>query len=310
MLKTFTAQAVKKNIIIPEFKSFELGDAPMIQNFVDQFAPKSCEYNFANLFVWQYSCKYSWVIYKERLVIYDAANKSFFMPLGEPLSPAHLTEFSLAMLKAGLGPDISLVQAEYLDQNPEIASFYTVNEERDLADYFYSVERLCELNGTKLHKKRNLISQFKRQYPDFSVEKMSGSLREQSIELANNIFKRYDNPSKTLVDEQDALAKVFDYFDELGFEGLVLLVEGRIAAFSIFTRLNNDTYDIQFEKSNQEFKGAAQVINQETAKYLRTKCRLINREQDLGIKGLRQAKLSYEPDHLLIPSTLKFHLPN
>jgi len=87
-------------------------------------------------------------------------------------------------------------------------------------------------------------------------------------------------------------------------EGGILQINGRLIAFSIFSRLNRETADVHFEKSDTTVKGAAQVINQETARSLAGRFSWINREQDLGIDGLRQAKRSYMPDQILMPYTL------
>ncbi|MCP4717866.1 MAG: DUF2156 domain-containing protein, partial [Desulfobacteraceae bacterium] len=209
----------------------------------------------------------------------------------------------------GFEPDISIFPGEYVDA-PGIEQFYTVLEERDNAEYIYRVDSLVELNGTKLHKKRNLISQFKRHNPDYSVTPLKGDDRNAARDFARHLLEAREKPSKDLEDEFKAIEKVFDYFDSLGFEGIGLWIKNRLVAFSVFSRLNHDTYNIQFEKSDMDFKGAAQVINQETAKYLQNKCVFVNREQDLGIKGLRQAKLSYGPERLIIPHTLKFKAKN
>jgi hypothetical protein len=96
----------------------------------------------------------------------------------------------------------------------------------------------------------------------------------------------------------------FDRFDALGLAGVMVTVGKEPVAFSVFNRLTRNTCDILFEKANMAFKGAAQVINQETARYLKDKCHYLNREQDLGVPGLRQAKLSYVPSALMIPHTL------
>ncbi len=292
------------------FKRFELSDEPIIRGFVDRFQPESCEYNFTNLFCWQGSYDYSWTTFKDRLVIYDGLNKCIFMPLGKKLNPEELMDLSLNMIKADMSPDVGIVQAPYLSQTPGIRDYYTVEEERDSAEYIYSVERLCELNGSKLHKKRNLISQFLKQYPENFVKKMSGELQSKSFNLARDLVKKINPLPQSLEQEMAAFEQVFSHFDQLGFEGLVLMVDEKVAAFSIFTKLNDNTYNVQFEKSDQIFKGAAQVINRETARYLRSKCRWINREQAPGIKGLRQAKMSYEPEKLLTPSKLVFNIPN
>jgi len=125
-----------------------------------------------------------------------------------------------------------------------------------------------------------------------------------ALDFARHIVET--KPAKDLEDEFTAIERAFENFDRLGFEGIALWVKNRLVAFCVFSRLNHDTYNIQFEKSDIAFKGAAQVINQETTKYLRNKCVYLNREQDLGIKGLRQAKLSYEPERLIVPQTLIF----
>jgi hypothetical protein len=109
--------------------------------------------------------------------------------------------------------------------------------------------------------------------------------------------------SQELVIELSAMEKAFDHFEDLGLEGLALMADRQMVAFSIFSPLNHDTWNVQFEKSDFDYKGAAQVINHQTALYLKDRCRYINREQDLGIKGLRQAKMSYEPETLFIPHT-------
>ena len=88
------------------------------------------------------------------------------------------------------------------------------------------------------------------------------------------------------------------------------MLSGKLTAFSIFSRLNDTTYNVQFEKADFRKKGAAQLINQETAKLLQDRCIYLNREQDLGVKGLRQAKMSYNPVRLNEFCTLKFNPVN
>jgi len=228
------------------------------------------------------------------------------MPLGEAFLPDELRDLSHHMICRGFGPDISIFPREYVDAYPAIERFYTIREERDHAEYIYRIDRLVDLTGVKLHKKRNLISQFKRQNPDYSVSPLKADDLPIARDFVRHILETGKKPSKDLEDEFKAIEKAFDHFDSLGFEGVGLRVKNRMVAFCVFSRLTHDTYNIQFEKSDMAFKGAAQVINQETAKYLQNKCVYVNREQDLGIKGLRQAKLSYEPERLIIPQTLIF----
>ena len=289
------------------FNSIHVTDKKLIQSYSNKFQPLSCEYSFANIYCWQEPYNNSWSIYRGRLVIYDGVNQCSFLPLGDEMTPDELVLFSLDMEKNGLGADIGVVPSQYIEKYPEIEQFYTITDERDSAEYLYSVEALCDLKGTRLHKKKNLISQFHRKYPNYSVKLMSGRYKERVKTLADEIYNGHERFLPGIENENIALMKALDYFEEIGLEGLVLIIEDDLVAFSIFSPLNHDTYDIHFEKSCHKFKGSAQSINQETAKYLRKKCQFLNREQDLGIKGLRQAKMSYEPENLLMVHTLIFN---
>lgn len=291
---------------IMEFHSFTLNDQKLFKTHVDIFKPLSCEYNFSNLFVWQDAYRLSWTMYRNRILIYDGVSKCAFMPMGADLDPEELAALSLKLQHTGFTPDFSLVTPGYIEKYLDIEKYYIIKEERDNSEYIYEVKSLCELKGKKLHKKRNLISQFKRAYPDFEVHKLEGEYRHKAIELAQKLMKKQKGESITLDHEALAIKTAFDHFDELGLCGLGIMVRNRMAAFCIFSRLSSLTYDINFEKSDTHFKGAAQVINQETAKYLGGKCQYLNREQDLGIKGLRQAKMSYDPLHLITPYSLIF----
>jgi hypothetical protein len=285
---------------------FKLEDQSLIRSYIDRFHPESCEFNFSNLFCWQEIYDDSWFIFRGRLVIYEGVNNCGFMPLGEAFSPDDLKDLSHHLICMGFEPDISILPREYVDAYPDIERFYTIREERDHAEYIYRVDSLAELNGVKLHKKRNLISQFKRRNPDYSVRPLKIDDLPIARDFARHIIEIREKASQDLEDEFKAIERAFDNFDSLGFEGVGLWVNDRMVAFCVFSRLNHDTYNIQFEKSDLSFKGAAQVINQETAKFLQNKCVYVNREQDLGIKGLRQAKLSYEPERLIVPHTLIF----
>ncbi len=308
-----TAEAILREpqeIKFPEFNQFALKDQELIQTYIDTFKPFSCEYNFSNLYAWQDAYKLSWTLYRERLLIYDEISQCAFMPLGKDLCPEELVILSLHLKNVGLTPEFSLVTPDYLKKFPEIENYYIIKEEPDYAEYIYDVDKLCELTDIKLHKKRNLISQFKRSYPDFEVHLLKGEYKHKALGLAQSLMNKGKRRSHTLDQEFCAMGISFDYFDQLGLDGLVITVENKVIAFSVFSELKHSTYDIQFEKSDMDFKGAAQVINHETAKFLKDKCHHLNREQDLGIKGLRQAKMSYDPEKLITTYSLIFAPPN
>lgn len=291
---------------LPEFKRFALKDRKLFEKYANEFNPVSCEYSFTNLFIWQDLYKISWALYKDRILIYDAEQKALQKPFGTPFCFQDIKCLSVKMRAAGFSPDISLVSIQDIENYPQIDQFYKAKEMRDNAEYIYDVNTLVELKGTKLHKKRNLISQFQRLFPGYEIQKMKGVHKKGAQELAMRLMKERKDASKTLKQEYAAMQSAFKSYDQLGIEGIVLILEGKVIAFSMFSRLNRTTYDIHFEKSDTSYKGAAQLINQATAQYLKDRCKYLNREQDLGIKGLRQAKLSYSPKKIFLPYTLKY----
>ncbi len=310
MYTSETVLHARQKTQFPKFNRFELRDRELIQTYVKRFNPESCEYNFSNLFAWQKAYNLSFTLYQGRLLIFDGLSHCSFMPLGNDLTPEELVILALQLKRIGIEPVFGVVPSAYLKKYPDIENYFLVKKERDYAEYLYEVKSLYELTGEKLHKKKNLISQFKRSYPDYQVHMIKGELKTRCLSFAKELLTQYKKPSKDLLKEFCAIDTSFGYFEELGLEGLVITVGDRLAAFSVFSRLNASTYDIQFEKSDAGFKGAAQVINHETAKFLQDVCQYVNREQDLGIKGLRQAKMSYEPVKLITHYSLVFTLPN
>ncbi len=288
----------------PDFRPFDIHDRQVICGFTERFHVTSCEYSFTNLFCWQDSYKLSWSIHQDHLVIYNGVNNTLLMPVGEFMPPEELSVLPAAMEGLPHVPEISSVPEAYIDAFEEINSYYLVRQQRAYADYLYSVSKLSNLTGKKLQKKKNLISQFKRKFPGYEVTAIDTGRISEIRSFADSLFRSRTTIPASLKEEHHALMTALDHFDALGLEGLVIRVDGRPAAFSVFSRLNPSTFDIHFEKAAREVKGSAQVINHETAKYLEDKCTFLNREQDLGIPGLRQAKMSYDPDKILAHSTL------
>jgi hypothetical protein len=171
----------------------------------------------------------------------------------------------------------------------------------DLAngDYIYSTQKLVDLQGNKLHKKRNLVNQFLALYPDYACLPLQASDLDDCLVLSEKWRRMRTCLELDFTHETSALKKALGNFSELELQGLKISHGGALFAFSIFSRLSSNMADVHFEKFDPLVKGASQVINWETAKFLAEKYKYINREQDLGIEGLRQAKKSYEPEYIV-----------
>jgi hypothetical protein len=175
------------------------------------------------------------------------------------------------------------------------------------SDYVYLTEKLYTLSGKKLAKKKNLLSQFRRQYPSYTTENIVKEDKDAILEH----FKRWQTDRNIkeigLTMEYRAIKNAFTFWDQLPLDGLKITADSDIIAWSVFSPQSADMATVHFEKFDPAIKGCAQVINWETAKYLLDSYKYINREQDMGIEGLRQAKRSYDPEFMVpfITSRLK-----
>jgi len=185
---------------------------------------------------------------------------------------------------------------KHLEEDPNLS----VIEEPERADYIYLGEDLRELPGRRYHGKRNHIRQFWSACPQAQYRAMDETLADQCSDFCREWLARHphsDSPSVRR--EVDAALTMLADRQWLGLVGGALIADERIVGFSMGEPINRDTFVIRAEKSNTSFPGVYQAINQEFARNAAARYKWINREQDLGIPGLRRAKKSYYPRFLL-----------
>lgn len=172
----------------------------------------------------------------------------------------------------------------------------SVAESRDHFDYLYDRQELAELKGNRFHKKKNLLNQFLKGYV-FSYQDLSTDCIEPALDMQERWCRWRDCESEeSLVLENEAIVRVLQHWDRLpGMIGGAIHVADRIIAYTVAEALTADSLVIHFEKGQNDYKGVYQAINQMFAANAPAQYRYINREQDLGNEGLRQAKLSYNP---------------
>ena len=289
---------------ISAFKAMELPDKNIFENALKQDAKILCNFNFQNLFIWGGIFKTLWKTYKERLIIYGGDNDLIYMPVGKDLSLREIIGISDDFKKQGKSGNYIFFDADYAGKNKELSGYFRIESDRNNADYIYSAAKLVELKGKRLHKKKNLVSQFTRNNPGYTIKNLEKQFFGECFRLAEKWCKARNCDEIGFTHETSALKRAFDNFKELGFEGLLVFTGDRMAAFSVFSRQNNRTADVHFEKYDSEIKGSGQVICWETAKLLQADCEFINREEDMGLEGLRQSKLSYDPGLIVIPCKL------
>lgn len=258
-----------------------------------------CDFSFANLFMWGDIFKTRWLFQEDRLWIYNGYDDLMLMPVGKALTLPDLVAVSDMLHREGKSGNFVLVDQDFVKDNTGLAHFFNVEIDLDNGDYIYSSRKLVDLPGNKLHKKRNLINQFLALYPDYVCQPLQPSDLDACLELSEKWCRQRTCQELDFDHETSALKRALRNFSELELQGLKISHGGELIAFSIFSQLSSNMADVHFEKFDPEIKGIGQVINWETAKSLTAKYKYINREQDLGLEGLRQAKKSYSPEYVV-----------
>ncbi len=157
---------------------------------------------------------------------------------------------------------------------------------------------MASLSGKKYHGKRNHITNFKKNHPDWSFETIDSSNINECIALHSNWINTHEDDSDYSF-EFEAVLTAFENYDKLGFVGGILKVDGKAIAYTMGERHSEELFVTHFEKAPPEIQGAYPIINQEFTKNCLMDYQFVNREEDLGLEGLRKAKQSYNPEILL-----------
>jgi len=281
-----------------DFRPVERTDQTVIAGFLARAGRLSCEMNFCNIFHWGPVYDYRWAVNDDLLLI-SLDRSTLLFPCGRDIRPDELAAVSDLFRAAGHDGNYSDVPDDYVQAHrEELEKYFELDTCEDDYDYIYAVDKLVKLSGAKLRKKRNLISQFEREYTTWHVAELTPETAVPCIPFIEYLY-RDTGMDDMQQDDFAAIKRAVQYFGQTGIRGLGLYVNNRLAAFSMFSRQNPEAYTVHFEKNDRDIKGSAQVINQQTAKLLQNSCRYLNREQDLGVDGLRHAKQSYDPEFML-----------
>lgn len=172
---------------------------------------------------------------------------------------------------------------------------------RDSYDYIYTVEELTELHGKKLQAKRNHCNRFEADHPDYTTEIVTPENLYRCREMVEKWYAVHEW-NEQIEQEKTAIARAFDAFAHTRMDGLMVIENGEVLAFSMGARMSDQYYDVCFEKAYSAINGAYAIINREFSRMIAGKypeVRFLNREDDMGEPGLRQAKESYQPTLLL-----------
>ncbi|TLD87550.1 phosphatidylglycerol lysyltransferase domain-containing protein [Helicobacter sp. MIT 05-5294] len=286
-----------------QWKPIDIEDKESLTHFFASHKILVSDLTFTNLYLWHYARHISWAILNDCLVIktqYPNENPFIFYPIHKQndLNCKKQTLLQLQEICKAKGLTFSIHSLSRVDKE-ELESLlpdtFDFIYREDRSDYIYSTSELIELKGKKYHKKKTHLNRFVERYA-FTYEALGSENLNELIATYQSWFgKISDTASDGLRNEYVGIIESLKQFSRLDFKGGILRVEGKIIAFSFGEPLNNDTAVIHIEKADIEYQGAYQAINREFLAHEWSAYPFVNREEDLGIEGLRKAKQSYQP---------------
>ena len=284
-----------------EFRDIDISDKDRITCALRASDFRGCEYSFANNMAWKRLGDSKIAFYKDFYLCaaFMGGQPRFVLPSGSGDYSDVISEMRDFSERSGFPLVITNVTNEGLAMLNELfEGQFTFSPDRDGWDYIYNSSDLISLSGRKYHGKRNHLSAFSKLGAEFSLmtEKDFDDCITFGAVTYNNKAELSDH---SMIAEQYAINTFFSYFRELSLKGGVVRKDGKIIAFTLGEGLNSDTFCIHIEKADTEHNGIYAGINNCFAKAAAADYKYINREEDMGIEGLRKSKLSYHPAFLL-----------
>lgn len=285
-----------------DFKRLKLSQKEDYVKILFSCAGRSCEYTFANMYLWG---RQETAFFPDCVGFFSHFNgKSIYpYPIGAGDRRAVLERILADARERGIPCRItSMTKAEAEELEGWFPGKFLIRTNRDGFDYVYAIDDLADLKGRKFQKKRNHVNRFRSEHPEAVCVPLEPGNLEAAREMVVNWYcqRLAENPHGEYLLERIAIDRAFQHYKALGMEGLMLLDGGQVLAVTMASRLSRNTMDVHFEKAREDVDGAYAAINCEFARYLREKypeVEYLNREDDMGLEGLRKAKLSYQPHH-------------
>lgn len=288
-----------------DFQKIDLSRRAEYNEYLHACGERGCEYSLVNLYIWG---RQKVALVHGCLALFSQfQRKSVYpFPVGDGDVGAVLDAIIHDARTRGLQCRLaSMTAADCAFLEERYPGQFHFHPDRDSCDYIYKIEDLAGLSGRKFQRKRNHVNRFRQNHPDCRMVPIDENLLPHVKAMAEAWYENRaaQDPDNDFYMEQVALHRAFEHWTDLGLEGAVLMENGQILAMTAGSFLSETTFDVHFEKALEDVDGAYAAINQSFAAHLHEKypaLRWLNREDDLGLPGLRKAKLSYCPDHLVV----------
>lgn len=293
------------------FHRLALSDRQVMQAVTLHSGRRNCNYTFANLVGWKFLFGTEVCVLENAVVLrytFDG-RQAYMVCTAEGLSQELVED----LLHDSNG-DLTLIGLEDSQvaqlSMPDTCFSISAEPLRNQYDYIYRRTDLATLHGRHLDAKRNHINRFRAEHPDFQYRPLTPGLFDECRRLTE-IWQEEKNQSgngnknETIDAEHRVMENIFSNWDVLGMTGGSIMVDGRMVAFTYGSAVTTDTFDVCVEKADRHINGSFAIINQQFAEHLPDQFVYINREEDMGLPGLRKSKMSYHPEILLSCNIVK-----
>lgn len=285
---------------IDDFKPVTLEDKQLFDTHYERYPPVHSDNVFTTIISWMEYAKYHYTFLQDNLIIMTKLENvlRFRPPIGKYDRDIFQQVLKLAKREKSDYP-LGVIDTQTKDWLSKEYPKLEFTSHRNYFDYVYLASDLAELPGTAYRKIRNRLNKFKRNY-SYTTEKIA----EVNMDEVRTFLKRWclwkDCESDPLLEnEKKAIMFSMTNFFELELSGIAIRIDGKIEAISVYEKMNPDTVVVHYEKGAPDYDGVYKAINAETAKLIQKGFKFVNREPDMGLPGLRKAKMSYRPHHMV-----------
>lgn len=284
-----------------KFRKITRDTQSLIKKYTNNWEIDNADFSFTTLYLWG---RHGKILYAEQdgalfLYYHFPQGTPFFLP-PIPEDPQadyrYYTELALSeMQKMGFTPNFRSVSEPFLSKLKEFYPDIPLTYTRDACDYIYATESLISLRGKKLHGKRNHINKFLEEHQNWEYCRIDESNLHECMALYEDWVESKDEPTIEEYDERITVELAVKHMTELGLIGAAIRIDDKIRAFTVGERISKELAIIHIEKADAEINGLYPLINREFVTHEFSDTLYINREDDMGLEGLRKAKLSYHP---------------
>lgn len=282
-------------------QKLDLDNIELIKKYTSLREVESCEFSLTTLFMWKNMYNPHLYIDDNYMIIFEHYEGECYALMPLCTEEYFVESFNKAIeVFKELDEDFEMycVDQTYVDLIKEThGEIFSMEADRSIADYIYSGEALRKLSGKKLRKKKNHINALKREYEgQYSLKILTSNDKEEIMKFLKDWCVMHGDISSHLQEEIDGINYILDHIEVLGSKVVGVVINDKLEAISIGSLINGGReVVIHVEKANHTIRGLYPYINQQFLIDVFPDVELVNREDDLGIEGLRKAKLSYEP---------------